>query len=436
MDGCLREGPGVAITSFSAGGNPAEPAAILGTGTTGIVLSNESDLPLCGWLPFARTLAGHGLRVLLYDYATGDPVGEATAAAGVLRHAGATRVLLGGASEGAKASILAAAADHDVAGIVGLSPERFLAGQDVSGAARRLSVPALFAVARQDPYSRDATPALARLAPGPKRLVAVPGTAHGVALLRGAPAATVGAAVLGFADRFVPPPTPPTLGQECGTIAGKGPSTSIVFDAGDGTRLHGDVLGSGSTAVVLAHESGRNLCGWFPYAHELARAGLRVVLFDERQTGARIDLDVAAAIDEARALGASRVVAMGASLGGAATLVASARDCLQVSGIVSLSGEPNLRPFGAGLPPLDVWPYARHIAAPLLVLGSRQDYWVSAAQAHRLVRTVHSRRAHAVLVTGSLHGWDLVQGGTANRRIRAAALAFLRAAGPPVATGC
>jgi dienelactone hydrolase len=436
LDGCVREGPGVAITSFSVGGGQEEPAAVLGGGTTGVVLSNESDRQLCSWVPFARILAGHGLRVLLYDYATGDPAGEVTAAAGALRRAGVTRIILGGASEGAKASILAAAATPGVAGVAALSPERFLSGQDVFPAARQLSVPALFAVAQQDPYSHAATAALARLAPQPKRLVIVPGSAHGVALLRGAPGATVAASVLGFMDRFAPPPAPPGLAQECGGSAGTGPASAIAFSAGDGVRLHGDVLGSGDTAVVLAHESSSNVCGWFPYARELAHEGLRVVLFDARTSGSRLDLDVAAAVDEARTLGARRVVAMGASLGGAATLVAAARDCLRLSGVVSLSGEPDLRRFGGGLPPLDVWPDARRIAAPLLVLGSRQDVYVSPAQTARLLRTVRSRRAHAVLVAGGAHGWNLVQGPAASGRIKGAALAFLRTAEPPVATGC
>ena len=64
LDGCVREGPGVAITSFSVGAGQEEPAAVLGSGMTGVVLSNESDRQLCSWVPFARILAGHGLRVL------------------------------------------------------------------------------------------------------------------------------------------------------------------------------------------------------------------------------------------------------------------------------------------------------------------------------------------------------------------------------------
>ena len=126
----------------------------------------------------------------------------------------------------------------------------------------------------------------------------------------------------------------------------------MAFTAADGVQLHGVLLGPGGTTVVLAHEYPDSLCGWFPYAAELARAGNRVLLFDQRGKGTRLDLDVVAAVEQARELGAAKVVAMGASLGGAATLVAAGRDCFEVSGIVSASGETDLRTYGRGVPPL------------------------------------------------------------------------------------
>ena len=44
------------------------PVAVLGTGSRGVLLSNQSDEDLCAWLPLARTLARSGFRVGLYDY--------------------------------------------------------------------------------------------------------------------------------------------------------------------------------------------------------------------------------------------------------------------------------------------------------------------------------------------------------------------------------
>ena len=186
---------------------------------------------------------------------------------------------------------------------------------------------------------------------GPQAARPRPRLRDGVALLRGAPAATVAAAVYGFLLPFGPARPAPALATECGAaVASNVPGAQAVsFTAGDGVHLHGDVFGDGPTTVVLAHEFPSRLCGWFPYAAELARAGLRVLAFDSRTAGTRLDLDVVAAVDEAGRLGAERGVAMGASLGGAATLVAAGRDCFLVSGIVSASGETDLRGFGAGV---------------------------------------------------------------------------------------
>jgi hypothetical protein len=77
LDGCVR--PGSAQLVDVGGGNQA---AVLGTGPVGVVLSNQSDQSLCGWLPFAKTLAGRGFRALVYDYGiTGDPAGDVAKAA-------------------------------------------------------------------------------------------------------------------------------------------------------------------------------------------------------------------------------------------------------------------------------------------------------------------------------------------------------------------
>jgi pimeloyl-ACP methyl ester carboxylesterase len=439
LDGCAHAGRSTAVTHVRAHGERL-PAAVLGRGSTGVVLANESDLDLCSWLPFARALARRGSRVLLFDYGLDPPQAEVAAAARRLRALGSTRIVLAGASEGAKAAILAASSHPQMAqALVALSPERYLQGADVTPAARALRLPALFAVSRSDPYSAGDTPALERAAgSASKRLVVVPGADHGVALLHGAPAATVAAAVYDFLQPFLASrPARPSLASECGSGTASGlRARPVAFTAGDGIGLHGDVIGPGTTTVVLAHEYPSNLCGWFPYAASLVRAGDRVLVFDQRTDGDRLDLDVAAAVAEAYALGAHSVVAMGASLGGAATLIAAGRDCMLVSGIVSASGETDLRAYGGGVPPLYAVPDEPHITAPLLVVGSRGDPLVDRAAVGRLLARARSSSERAVLVPGTTHGWDLLQGPQASAPIRAAVARFIAHAGPPVPTGC
>jgi dienelactone hydrolase len=127
---------------------------------------------------------------------------------------------------------------------------------------------------------------------------------------------------------------------------------------------------------------------------------------------------------------------MGASLGGAATLVAAGRDCFPVSGVVSASGETDLRSYGRGVPPLYAVPTEPRITAPLLVVGSTGDPLVGEADVARLLERAGSTAKRSVLVDGTAHGWDLLQGDRASSRIRGAVADFVAHAGPPVATGC
>ena len=438
LDGCVHGSATATLVHFGTAGHLS--GVVLGHGRTGVVLANQSDEDLCGWLPFAHAAAAQGLRVLAFDYGSGRPEREVAAAAGELRRRGAARVVLVGASEGAKAAILAEAARPRLAvAVVAVSPERFLRGTDVLPAARRLRVPTLFVVSAHDPYSAVDTPTLAHAAPRARaRLVTVPGDAHGVDLVRDRSVATVGAAVLDFLLPEGPRRHPPTLASECGpsVAAAAPPAKAVAFTAGDGVQLHGVVLGHGGTTVVLAHEYPDSLCGWFPYAGELARAGTRVLAFDQRAKGLRLDLDVVAAVEKARELGAESIVAMGASLGGAATLLAAGRDCFSVSGIVSASGETDLRTYGRGVPPLYAVPFEHAITAPVLVVGSKDDPLVDQAAVAELLTRASTASKRSVLVDGSGHGWDLLEGPTANGSIRDAVTEFVVHAGPPVATGC
>lgn len=67
------------------GYDAAPPALLLGNGTRGVVLSNQSNYVLCQWFPFARTLADRGYLVLLYNYASGDAVADVRAAVATIR---------------------------------------------------------------------------------------------------------------------------------------------------------------------------------------------------------------------------------------------------------------------------------------------------------------------------------------------------------------
>lgn len=196
-------------------------------------------------------------------------------------------------------------------------------------------------------------------------------------------------------------------------------------------RLFAFTSGSGSMGVVLAHESPGGLCGWLPAVPTFTAHGFRVLAFDFRgfppsATPPNRELDdfapdLQAAVDALHADGAKKVFAVGASFGGAATLAEGSK-LHGVAGFVSLSGE-------LGLPAhaIDALAGVRRLRAPLLVLASRQDYYLTAAAAKRLVRAAGSRDKQLTVYPGFNHGWDLLERASFARRVWSRLLGWLAA---------
>jgi dienelactone hydrolase len=419
----------VATLATACGGGHSEqpPAArqitfqgrhgtLFGRGSGGVVLAPQSDRGRESWAPFSRYLAAHGLRVLTFDYGDDLPESDVEAAARELRRLGVRHVVLAGASKGAKAAIMAGAdPPPGVVGVVSVSAERYAQRRDVLPYARRLKLPALFVGSKHDPYAEDDTPLLERAAPAAdKRLLLVPGDAHGDDL---APRASIRKAVLGFVRaRVRDPAPPPALKRRCGNPPGA-PSQTFWFRARDGLRLDGATVGSGTTAIVLAHEYPSDLCPWLDYAAHLAHAGFRAFLFDFRGFGRseeaqepvaawRLQDDVAGAVAEARRRGAKRVFLVGASMGGSAVLAAAATISPKVDGVVSLSGELDIDDL-IGSHGLDPLPVARRIHAPVVLAGSEEDGAISPAEMHELARRV-AGHAEVLVRPGGAHGWTLL----------------------------
>jgi len=157
------------------------PVELLGTGATTVVLSNSSDQDRCAWVPFARTLVDKGFRVALWDYGDGAPQTELAGIVSAVRG----RVILLGASKGAKTSLVAARQlGSAVAGVVSLSAEARLAPDiDVASASAGITVPVLLVTADNDPYGSAQALDGIRRGLANAQVLRVPGSAHGTLLL-------------------------------------------------------------------------------------------------------------------------------------------------------------------------------------------------------------------------------------------------------------
>src|SRR5262245_14976358 len=446
LDGCVQAGQ-ASLVDLGGG----HQAAVLGSGATGVVLSNQSDQNLCGWLPFGRVLAGHGFRVLLYDYgAATNPIGDVALAAAKLRSLGAGTVLLVGSSEGAKASLIAATTlQPPPAGVVSLSAERMLLGRDVLAAAAKLRAPVLFVTARDDGVVGDATGQLydAATSAASRRLEVVAGAAHGTDLLGGAGGARLQATLIDFLRSHGRPATTTSAQGGGSAVADRcGPpdaAASLVhFRAADGTRLDGALVGSGRAGVVLLHEYPNNLCGFWPYAVYLAGKGLRVLDIDLRcfgesacpsnAKGGVVD-DVAGAVAELRRRGAGSVALVGASAGASTALVAGASLGSKVSSVVSLPGARDLILVTGSTGPADAVPLVKRLTIPTLFLVAERDPAASVAETRAMFAATGARDKHLQVLQGpyaGVHGWNLLKttgGGQSWSPVAAQVAAFIRA---------
>ena len=210
---------------------------------------------------------------------------------------------------------------------------------------------------------------------------------------------------------------PESLAKRCGTAVAS-PNRTFWFRSRDGLRLDGAVVGSGSTAIVLAHQYPSDLCPWLDYAGVLARTGFRAFLFDFRGFGHsqdgktpaaawRLQDDVAGAVAEARRQGAEHVFLVGASMGATVAAIAAPTIRPPVEGVVSLSAEWNLDPL-LGSHGLNLSRVASRVTLPWVLATGSDDRLPTVAQTKALAARA-SGPAHVIVIPDGGHGWSLLQ---------------------------
>jgi alpha-beta hydrolase superfamily lysophospholipase len=196
---CVTKAERSRVVRFRASDRVRLVGVELGSGPRGIVLAHQGASNLCIWLPYARSLAAQGYRVLVFDHRGFGSSGQAShwrrrsrvdydvlGAIRLIRARGAKSVVLAGGSLGGAAVLSAAAlAAPAVNGVISLSSPSVFGPIDVVEAAAALRVPALFLAAELDgSFPEDARMLYDRCASADKQLVIAGGGVHGIPLLR------------------------------------------------------------------------------------------------------------------------------------------------------------------------------------------------------------------------------------------------------------
>ncbi len=137
-------------------------------------------------------------------------------------------------------------------------------------------------------------------------------------------------------ETYHPPATPSGPSIDGCIYANR--NTHLVHFHAPAERLTAAVLGAGPTGVVLADQVDNSVCDWLPLPSALAARGLRVLVFDYGNGDDSLEVQSAARF--LRGQGVSRVVLMGASVGGAVVIDAGVHLHSAPAAVISLSAVP------------------------------------------------------------------------------------------------
>ncbi|WP_020523679.1 alpha/beta hydrolase [Catelliglobosispora koreensis] len=197
-------------------------------------------------------------------------------------------------------------------------------------------------------------------------------------------------------------PAGPIAGPECADLHAT--QKRVTF----GPQLTGVVFGTGKTGIVLAHQNGGSVCEWIPKATELATRGYRVLAFDFAGFGGSaagndsMPANIKAAVQQLRAEGTSKVVLIGASMGGTAAAVAAAEISPPVDGLITVSSPVIFNSVNAefGLQSLTI---------PMLFVAASNDASFARAANELKAAAKKSSSAEVYLAEGSsAHGAWLI----------------------------
>jgi hypothetical protein len=188
-------------------------------------------------------------------------------------------------------------------------------------------------------------------------------------------------------------------------------SAGVWVEAG-GAWFEAGTIGSSQTVAILVPQAQSNYCGWMAYAATLTAAGIQPLLLNPCGQGLTACDPLAdsvtaaaeavlAAAELARAEGATRVVAVGASMGGTISIRAAelcADDC-PIDGAVSLAGPLE---YGG----VDTLEDAELITIPLFLAVAPGDSVVTTGEQAGISGAAQSETI--AFNEGEGHGWFLL----------------------------
>jgi len=192
--------------------------------------------------------------------------------------------------------------------------------------------------------------------------------------------------------------------------------TSTLWLPADGSWFHSGLVGDASetTVAVFVHQADLGFCGWYPYAQYLAKRGVRSIMLNLCGFGVTLCPPDALVLSDgadavltaarwARAHGATRVVVVGASMGGTTAVLAASEDRKhRLDAVADLSGpliylDANISHAGDS------------ITIPSFFAVDPDDQVVSTSQMQSLAGEIASP-APILHLDGSGHGWDMLHG--------------------------
>lgn len=179
---------------------------------------------------------------------------------------------------------------------------------------------------------------------------------------------------------------------------------AVSFPTTDRIPLRGWLWKGGSTTVIFSHMYLTDQSIWFDLAATLAAKEFTALTYDYRGIGrsggrfviGQIDRDVVAAVRFARDRGAKRVMLVGASMGGTASLVAAGKTA--VDGIVVMAS-------GMQFKGLNVHPYLSKLTPPKLFIVGERDEPFHTSMLAMYARTPQPKEL--VVIPTAMHGTNM-----------------------------